>query len=332
MHKHEGGYTMFRDGLTPVIKLYGDIINRFYNQYRKSGRPFIYSQISFLLFFMAMVIKKIHKFKAMARYAKEHYPEYGFPNAPSRQTIRRRFMSLPELIQRLLPFSSEDLCDIDERFSMRTGFIDKCLFWAKGPRWHKKYMLQNIIPFKSIDREASWGYSPYHKWVFGYAVHLICNEFRFPLSASVTTAKVNESKQVPVLLKYLKELVLLIGDKGYRLLPLIKNTFETFKVFIISSKAFKGYINQFKKDYAFIISLDYAKRLYRKRISTIEPLFSLIKELFGLSRKKPLPYKSLAKNRAYLLTLVFTVQFMFVFNSINNKNLNSISFFKGQFL
>lgn len=74
---------MFRDGLTPVINLYGEIINRFYKQYRKSGRPFIYSQISFLLFFMAMVIKKIHKFKAMARYAKEHYPDFGFPNAPS---------------------------------------------------------------------------------------------------------------------------------------------------------------------------------------------------------------------------------------------------------
>jgi hypothetical protein len=40
------------------------------------------------LFFIAMTLKGIHRFKVMADYAAVHYERFGFPAAPSRKTLR----------------------------------------------------------------------------------------------------------------------------------------------------------------------------------------------------------------------------------------------------
>jgi hypothetical protein len=49
-------------------------------------------------------------------------------------------------------------------------------------------MKEGIIPHTSIDTEASWAKSDYHGWRFGYGLHLIVNQFRFPIAAIVATA------------------------------------------------------------------------------------------------------------------------------------------------
>lgn len=67
------------------------------------GRSHIYSHSSMLVFFMVMLLKKKYSFQAMEKYAKIHYYVFGFPQAPSRKTIRRRFLALPPLLQRLMP-------------------------------------------------------------------------------------------------------------------------------------------------------------------------------------------------------------------------------------
>ena len=59
------------------------------------GRPYLYSETAMLLFLLTMMIKHIYSFKEMAHYAKQHYQHFGFPKAPSRQTISRRFYRLP---------------------------------------------------------------------------------------------------------------------------------------------------------------------------------------------------------------------------------------------
>lgn len=98
-------------------------------------------------------------------------------------------------------------------FGHSQAFVDKSIFKAKGGIWHKNHIKLNIIPHKSIDSEASWGFSPYHKWRFGYGLHLIANENRFPIVACVTTAKIKDYLQVPILLNYVSHKIgVLVGD------------------------------------------------------------------------------------------------------------------------
>ena len=281
--------------LTPLINLFECLFKEFRLVHKKFGRPYKYSELLMVIFFITMFIKGIYTFKGMADYALMHYERFRFPSAPSRYTIRRRFYQLPRLLLSFIPFVAENVTEFDERFRFKFGFIDKCLFWAKGGLWHKKQMSQCIVPNKHIDTEASWGKSAYQGWVFGYGLHVIVNRFRFPISASVTTAKIKDYTQIETLLEKLKNaLVLLIGDNGYRNLIVIQKIFDKFKTFILVSKPYKSF-SKAKREYSFIIKLDYAKVLFKLRRETIEPTFSLVKEFFHLQKKEHLPYKGLKK-------------------------------------
>ena len=154
-----------------------------------------------VLLFVTMFIKRIDTFQGMAAYASVHDSRFGFPPAPSRHTMRRRFDCLPRLLQHFMPFVAEHLSDLDEHFRFKFGFIDTCLFWAKGGVWHKKHVKQGIVPNKHIDTDASWGKSIYQGWVFGDGLHpagvpVIVNQFRFPISASVSTGQTKAYTQI----------------------------------------------------------------------------------------------------------------------------------------
>jgi len=153
---------------------------------RRRGKPPHYSWPSLVLFFMVMFLKGIHSFKAMAGYAQQHYAWFGWSSAPCRQTLARRFEALPAVIYRLMPLVAQAAQQGQGSvFSFRWAFIDKSVFRAKGGLWHRKHPLLGIVPHPSIDTDASWAKSAYHgcgspPGRFGYGLHLVCNEARFP--------------------------------------------------------------------------------------------------------------------------------------------------------
>jgi hypothetical protein len=316
---------------TPVINFLDIVFQRFRAEHPKSGTPYTYSETRMLIFFMIMFVKRISTFKGMARYAAVHYARFGFKTAPSRQTIRRRFYALPTMLQQVIPLVADEAGSLDDRLASRgIGFIDKCLFWAKGGVWHKKQMQAGIIPIPTLDTEATWGYTPYRKrWVFGYGLHAIVTRTRFPLAACVTTASAKDDRQVPSLLTMLPQaLLLLIGDTAYRVLKMIKQTFEDFQTFVLTRKPYKRLTSLFTTWYSRIIAAEEALTLYGQRKSSVEPCFSLIKELFALTDRNPLPYRGLQKNQCFLLTTVVTIQGLMIFNSIYGLELRSLSTFK----
>ena len=78
----------------------------------------------------------------------------------------------------LMPQIAKECIELDfPKFKCSWTFVDKTIFRAIGGLWHKKHMKEGIIPHSSIDTDASWGYSPYHKWRFGYGLHVL---FLFP--------------------------------------------------------------------------------------------------------------------------------------------------------
>lgn len=286
----------------------------------KRGRPYVYPQLNMLLFFIIMQLKGIHKFKAMAKYIKYRYTLFGFERAPSRKTIRRRFLDMPGYIRWLLPTIARQVCQMDERFQIRIGYVDKSVFRALGGIWHKKHRLLGIVPHWSIDVAASWAKSAYHGWRFGYGLHLIVNEMRFPIAALVTTAAAADKHQLwPLLNGLLPDIYMIVGDAGYRAVRTIQHLWLKLEVFVLTFKPFET-TSKFKNWYNQWLEKAEAKTIYRRRKPSVEPTFALIKELFDLKGESQLPYQGLPKVQAYLLVCVITIQFMMVFNLIfDNK-------------
>lgn len=298
----------------------------------KQGRPYVYSQLGMLLFFIVMHLKRIYKFKAMAKYVQYRYEWFGFATPPSRKTIRRRFLQMPGFIRWLLPCIAREVSQMQEGFSLRIGFVDKSVFKALGGIWHKKHRQQGIVPHPSIDTDASWGKSAYHGWRFGYGLHLIVNHLRFPLAACATTAAAPDKEQVGRLLNgLLPNLLLLVGDAGYRAIRFLQQLWRSMQVFLLTYRPFTT-SSTAKRWYNQCIDRPEAQAIYRNRKPSVEPAFSLIKELFALQGQTQLPYRGLAKVRAFLLITVATVQLMMVFNLIFNNNLGDTEYFKAYML
>ncbi len=298
----------------------------------KRGRPYVYAQLNMLVFFIVMQLKGIHQFKTMSKYLRYHHNRFGFEQAPSRRTLRRRFEAMPAYLRWLLPNIARQVVQMDERFQMRIGYVDKSIFRALGGLWHKKHRLLGIVPHPSIDVEASWAKSAYHGWRFGYGLHLIVNEMRFPLAATVTTAAAPDKQQLWSLLNgLLPELHLLVGDLAYRAVRVIQQLWKRLEVFVLTPKPFAT-TSKFKAWYNQWLEKPQAQQLYRRRRPSVEPTFALIKELFDLKGDTQLPYKGLAKVQAYLLVCVVAVQLMMVFNLIFNHNLGDNQHFKALLL
>ena len=305
-----------------------------YEQKRGRGRPFVYTHASMTLFFMVMALKGIHRFKAMNKYARQHYEDFGFPSAPSRKTIRRRFLQLPGCIHWLLPQIVRHCQELDySTFRCCWAFVDKSVFRALGGLWHRKHMIAGIVPHSSIDTDASWSKSAYHGWRFGYGLHLVCLQNRFPVAAWVTTASVKDHSQMVKLLEAIKHMVgIIVGDAGYQCLKVIRLIYQDYGFLLQTPNVFSTYVKQpFVKWYNSMIQLGQARWLYRHRKPSIEPLFSLIKQLFELQGEKQLPYKGIDKVSAFLMIGPLTVQLMMRDNFMHQRDWASTEGFLNAF-
>ena len=294
----------------------------------KKGRPYVYSSLSFLFFFIVMFIKRIHGFKSMAKHVKYNYQKFGFPSPPSRKTIRRRYYEMPMFIAWLLPVVALQISLMDERIQTRIGYIDKTVVKALGGIWHKKHRRMNIVPHPSIDTDASWAKSAYHGWRFGYGIHLIVSDLRFPIAACVATAAACDKKQAKLLMNgVLPQLYMIVGDAAYRSVRFLQQLWTHLEVFCLTYKPFET-TSKFKNWYNTWLQKAEAKQIYRKRKPSVEPAFSLLKELFNLKGNTPVPYKGLQKVKPFLMVTVAAIQFMMVFNILFNHKLGDNEHFK----
>jgi Transposase DDE domain len=310
-----------------------DKVFALYPKSNKGGKPLKYSHSSFIVFFMVVLYKRMFRFKTMEKYAKINFAIFGFSNAPSRKTIRRRFLDLPQVLAFAIPhLAIEGLKYSYEIFQFRSAFVDKSVFRSLGGIWHKKHMLLNIVPHPSIDTEASWAKSAYHNWRYGYGLHLICNQYRFPISACVTTASVKDHTLLDTLLTHLHQYVgVLVGDKGYFAIKSIKAIYEKWFILVQTPSLFENFKNTsrnwFKTKYNDLVRTTVAGWLYKKRKPAIEPVFSIIKELFDLGGENQLPYKSLKYNQSFLMMTVIMLQLLMIDNFENKRDFASTETF-----
>jgi len=297
----------------------------------KGGRKKTYSHTSFILFFIAMFLRGVFRFKTMRRICLKEYAKYGFVQAPSRKTIRERFKKLPTIIEYFLPkialFCYKKVCH--NTFTIKCLFSDKSIFRAKGGIWHSKHIKKGIVPHSSIDSDASWAKSAYHNWRFGYALLIITNQNRFPVALRVDTATLNEAKALENLIKPLFSYIgIIVGDAAYKVYKIINTLRNKYNILLQVKSEIKDKNMEWYKN---LIQTVQALILYQKRKSSVEPTFALIKELFKLNGENQLPFKGKKYVIPFLLICVFTVQIMAVYNFHNKNNLGYSFEFKALF-
>ena len=316
--------------LTDYVRL---IIRLFalFNQYRAdtqdagAGRPFTYSEESFVVFFVMMQYRRVFTFKGQWRWLNNH-PEslrmLGWTRLPHRTTISRRYKALYVVIEEFMLFIGQYVCGLARRgeFDQTHLVEDKSLFRAGGPVWHQKRRREGYIPngLRNLDTDATWSRSAYHGWVYGYAIHMTCTENAFPVMVCVETASVSESE----VLERKEDLIVgrlrphtLTADDAYTKAMRIRRWAKRGVALI--TPALRWTRGRFAQAYHRFIELPDSARRLRRRRTSVEPLFDLISKVIGAdAHRKQLPVQHLENVRTCLAMGALCVQVAMIANSI----------------
>lgn len=325
---------------TPTLTDYVRIICTLFDQFEQDqgqgqgatpGKPFIYSDKMLIVFFILMQFRRIFKFKAQRRWLEKH-PAWlqvlGFPSLPDRTTLSRRYKKLYETLQAFIAFLGQYATELDELFSQAHLIEDKSLFKALGPVWHQSDRQAGRIPEKlrHLDTDASWGKSAYQGWVYGYGLHLTCNQAAFPQLLVIETACVSETKVLTQkeqrLLQRLQPKTL-AADNSYTQAKRIRHWLKHGVLLLTPAK--KWIKGRFAQAYHRLIKQpEWAFCLKKRR--TIEPLFDLIAKVLGTTGKhKQLPLQRLDNVRTCLAVATLSVQIAMIVNNIWGLPVRNIS-------
>lgn len=315
----------------PLLTDYVEMIIDLFDQFRqnciaqdevKQGRPFTYDGKSFIIFFMFMQYRHIVAFQSQWRWLHKH-PEVvemlGWEQIPARTTIARRYKGLYELLQAFVLFIAQHSSGLAEQLEQNNLVEDKSLFKARGPVWHERMRKAGQIPAKlrNLDTDASWSMSGYHGWVYGYGLHMTCNENAFPVMVQVETAAVSESRvldQKEALILNQLSPQTLAADNAYTKAMRIRR-WQRRGVHLLTP-AHKWLHGRFAQAYHhFIKSPDMIAHL-RKRRTSVEPLFDLIAKVIGTqAQQKQLSVQHLDNVRSCLALATLSVQIAMIVNA-----------------
>lgn len=323
----------------PTFADYVGILHQLFSQYQQAepapkrrGPCYTYGQLSLILFFTVMLLRRIFAFKAQHRWLQAH-PEagavFGFKRVPARTTLSRRYKQLYAVVQGFVAYVGRWAADLDEAFQGKDLFEDKSLFKAQGPVWHQRDRKAGVIPegLRNLDTEASWSKSPYHGWVYGYGAHVTTTRTGFPTAVQVEPAARSESKVIDE-----KAAVIwagapetFTGDNSYGHLRRVRRwarqgialVTPAFKVSDATPAgvAYKAFLQQPDN-----------QALLKARKTAIEPYFDLLSRVIGAGdHQKQLPIKGLAKVRSCLALGTLLIQLAMIVNSIWGMPLHDIS-------
>ena len=332
---------MGKPTLTDYVNMLCNLIDRFMAHHLEFANKEIYYTYKhkvLIVFFMLMQFRGIYQFKAQRRWLENHPKELeiiGFGTIPHRSTLSRRYKQAYPLINELIAFIGKDLQQLDEAFAHELLFEDKSLFKAKGPVWHQSDRQENHIPAKlrNLDKDAAWGKSGYQGWVYGYGLHMTNNQCAFPKLVVVESANISEKEVVKDkeqhILSRLKP-IFFTTDNGYFSAMRIRNWAK--KGVALITPAVKWVKGKYAKAYHLFIEKPYIKELFRRRKTTVEPLFDLIAKIIGTNgRQKQLPIKDKTNVSTCLALATLTLQISMIVNHIWGMPLRNIGHMKAIF-
>lgn len=291
--------------LIGLLSLYRDA-----DHYRR-GRPYVYPTTVMLRCFVVRIWMRIpsnnslHYFLSTnTRHSNKVMMACGLHRLPDRRTFDRRSRVLPlkEIIANMgTIFLSEGLVE------PRTGSADSSLLKARGPVWHKSDMKKSRIPISGIDVDARWGFSNTRGWIFGYKLHMCCSTGRLvvPLSACFTTANIADNTVFESLVIRLAGwLQNMIADPAYDDGKLYQYCTQNNMRLVCPVKAYDGTPPERLEMVEFYESEE-GQLIYSDRKISIEPLFEILKDVFGIGT---IPVRGLQSAASFVLVCVFVYQ------------------------
>jgi hypothetical protein len=321
----------------PTLTDYVNVICTLFNEFVQvkpeyESKLYTYSQRMMVVFFVMMQYRRIYHFKSQHRWLEEHPAMMGllkWSSIPHRITLARRYRALYTMLQAFIQFIGQDAEKLDPRLRQEHLVEDKSLFKAQGPVWHQSDRQAQRIPAKlrHVDTEASWSKSGYHGWVYGFGLHLTCNQHAFPALVQVESAAVAEStviEQKATIILDILQPTTLSADNSYAQASRIRRWAQ--RGVVLLTPAAKWQQGRFAQAYHRYLKQPANRHCLQKRRTSIEPLFDLIAKVLGTTAKqKQLPIQHLANVRACLALATFSVQIAMMVNSIWRLPLRNIS-------
>jgi hypothetical protein len=319
--------------LTDYVHILCTLFERFVQAHPSyESRLYTYNNQRLVVLFVIMQFRRIWRFKAQHRWLTQHpqlLKRLGWEQAPHRTTLSRRYKQLYEVVQAFVQFIGQDVGDLDARLRQQHLVEDKSPFKALGPVWHQPDRRAGRVPAKlrNLDTAATWTKSGYHGWVYGYGLHLTCNEDAFPALVQVETAAVAETTVMdhkePRLLQQLQPATV-AADNGYAQAMRIRRWANAGVVLL--TPAAKWRKGRFAQAYHRFRQRPHNRHRLQRRRTSIEPAFNLIAQIIGTTaRQKQLPLKGLANVRACLAIAILSLQLAMIVNSIWGRPLRNVS-------
>lgn len=291
-----------------------------------------YKYREMILFFMMMQFRRIYQFKTQHQWLLAH-PEMqqllGFETIPHRTTLSRQFKKLGEVVSEFVAFVGKEVADLEPALANNHLVEDKSLFKADGSVWHQSDRKAGRIPpkLRRLDMDATWGKSAYQGWVYGYGLHITCTEDAFPKMIRVTTASVADGhvlqQKESFILNQLRPASLTADDRYTKALR-IRNWVKQ-GTFLITP-ALRWVNGRYAKAYHQFLAQPDIKERFKKRKTSVEPLFDLIAKVIGVTgRQKQLPMLNFVNVQTVLALGTLTVQITMIMNSIWGLPLRKIT-------
>lgn len=301
------------------------------------GRPPQYADWILAVLIMVAIVNKKKSKTAQYRFLFEHRRMLQWALAvrgfPARSTYFDRYRRAHRLFEVAIRLQGDQA--LRERVTdAQVVAVDKSLIAARGPVWPQHARKTGRI-VRGADREAGWGYSEHHGWVYGYSYEVVVsatpNALVFPLLASVGTASRSEGVSFGPQIEHLPlSTLFVLADRGYD-----KNEYgdrleydshgrRTGRHFLCppvnrhrparregppcrQNRRVRLARQRRERRIAFYRSRR-GRRLYARRTRTVEPFNEWLKNLFDLHPHAW--HRGVGNNHTQLLAAIFTYQLL----------------------
>jgi hypothetical protein len=259
----------------------------------------------------------------------------GWNRVPDRSTLSRRYKRLYPVLEELVRFLGQSSAALGNELKTDHLYEDKSLFKAQGPVWHQSHRQAGRIPdnLRHLDTDATWSKSGYHGWVYGYSLHLTCNQAGFPVLMTVETAAFSEKEAVArkesAIMQHLQPRTL-GGDDAYTAAKRIRQWARQGVIWLVPALRWRN--GRYAQAYHHFIQRPDVARLLRQRKTAIEPVFDLIAKLLGaMGNQKQLTIQRLPNVRTCIGLAVLSLQVAMLANNIWNLPFRTIPTIQGAF-
>ena len=217
----------------------------------------------------------------------------------------------------------------------KVNAVDKSMFKAQGPLWHKKDRKKGIVPknLRNVDTDSEWGYSKYRGWIQGYALHLLCSATPgfapVPLDAEAATANLSENRIFEPMIDHLHDdTKYIVADSAYDdgkltdKCELRENAKYITRRLVVPMEKRKHTASK-RLPYIRFFTSQRGQRLFGLRKITVEPMFDILKSLFSL---EPVWMKGKRNVQPLLLLSVFAYQLLLLFNFVNRRPISHVKY------